>query len=132
LLEWDAKRFESLYATFVKRKASEELERYKLAVIGGAWSNSNFDTDDNTNPRQNFIEQLENDVNDRIATIYGMAQPNDEFEIDENDPFWAAMYRNLEKQHGTAKPTADEVERAIADRQDMPDTSSFEIDQIED
>lgn len=101
-------------------------------MIGGAWSNTNFDTEGDSNPRQEFLESLEQDVNDKIAIIYGMAKPEEEFQINENDPFWAAMYRNLEKQHGTAKPTKEEVERAIADRQDMPDTSNFEIDQIED
>lgn len=84
-----------------------------MALITGVWANSNFDSE-KENPRQQFIEALERDVNDKIAIIYGVAKPEDKFEIDKNAPFWAAMYRSLEAQHGTSVPTEDEVDRAIA------------------
>lgn len=128
MLEWDARKFQTLYATFVKRKAAEELEAYKLQLIGGIWSNSNWDSDKD-NPRQEFIETISKDVEDKIGIIYGMKPEQDEAEIDETDPFWSAMYRGLEKLHGTAKPTKDEVDRAIAEL--SPSDNKIDIDQIE-
>jgi hypothetical protein len=128
----DARRFQTMYTAYVKRKAAEELETYKMAMIGGVWSNSNWDGEEGKNPRQQFIEELEEQVNKKIGTIYGMAQEKDEFEIDQNDPFWAAMYRSLEKQHGTALPTKEEVDRAIAEMESGPGEVKMEYDQMED
>lgn len=102
-----------------------------MAMISGVWSNSNWDGDKGENPRQKFIEELEDNVNDKIASIYGMAKKNDEYEIDRDDPFWAAMYRGLEKQHGTALPTKDEVDRAIAEMESGPGEFKMEYDQLE-
>lgn len=131
-MEWDARRFQTFYGAFVKRKAAEELEKHRLAMISGIWGNTNFDEEQGT-ARQKFVEALQESVDDKIATIYGMAPKSDDFEIDEKNPFWAAMYRSLEKQHGTAKPTKEEVDRAIADQEtgrssDMPD---LDVDQLE-
>lgn len=100
-------------------------------MISGVWSNSNWDGEEGQNPRQQFVEELENQVNDKIANIYGMSNKEDEFEIDKSDPFWAAMYRGLEKQHGTAVPTPEEVDRAIAEMESGPEGMKFEYDQME-
>jgi hypothetical protein len=131
-LDWDARRFQTLYAAFVKRKAAEELEKQKLALMTGIWGNSNYDPqkEGEEGARPKFIEALESDVNKKIAILYGMAPPQEEeFEINPNDPFWSAMYRGLEKMHGTAKPTKEEVDRAIADMESPK--SSIDVDQIE-
>lgn len=119
----DATRFQTFYSAFVKRKAAEELEKYKMAMTTGAWANTNMDPhkEGEEGSRPKFIEHLEDEVNNKIATIYGMAPPKEEeYEIDPNAPFWAAMYRGLEKLHGTAKPTKEEVDRAIADLENKP------------
>jgi hypothetical protein len=127
LLEWDARRFQTLYSAFVKRKAAEELEQTRLALTAGIWANSNYDQEKG-DPRGEFIKGVQDSVDEKIATIYGVAPEEDEFAIDAENPFWAAMYRGLEAQHGTAKPTKDEVDRAIADLEarDM----SMDVDQI--
>jgi hypothetical protein len=130
LLDWDAVRFQTFYAAFLKRKAAEEIERMKVALTTGIWANSNYDSEKQDNPRQKFIEALEDDVQKKIATIYGYSVEPEEYEIDAEDPFWAAMYRGLEKQHGTAKPTKEEVERAIADMT-TGGLGSVEVDQMD-
>lgn len=123
----DARRFETLYSTFVKRKQAEKLEIQEMLMIAAIWANSNYD-DPDKNPRQAFINNLERDVEKKLAKIYGMADEDIEQEIDENNPFWKAMYRGLEKLHGTAKPTKDEVERAIAGQQS---NVGFDFDQMQ-
>jgi hypothetical protein len=124
----DARRFQSFYSAFVKRKAAEELEQTRLALTAGIWANSNYDTEKG-DPRGEFIQGVQDSVEEKIATIYGVAPEEDQFEIDESDPFWAAMYRGLEKQHGTAKPTKDEVDRAIAEMDSSGD--KLQYDQLE-
>ncbi len=124
----NAKRFETLYATYVKRKQAEKLENQEMLMVAAVWANSNYD-DPEKNPRKQFIDQLEQDSEYKLATIYGMATPEEQFEIDKKDPFWAAMYRGLEKQHGTAIPTKDEVERAIAGQKDPFSGVDIDIDQ---
>lgn len=96
-----------------------------MALTAGVWANSNFDQDGD--PRSKFIESVQSSVDDKIATIYGVTPEKDEAEIDPNAPFWSAMYRGLEKLHGTAKPTEDEVERAIAELESH--NMKMEIDQ---
>lgn len=103
-----------------------------MAMIEGIWGNSNWDGEKGENPRQKFIEELEGQVNKKIATLYGMPVDKDEFEIDESDPFWRAMYKGLEKMHGTAKPTSDEVDRAIAEMESGAGENILEYDQMED
>ena len=98
-----------------------------MLMMAAIWANSNYD-DPEKNPRKTFIEQLEKDAEHKLARIYGMESQEEEFEIDKKDKFWAAMYRGLEKVHGTAVPTKDEVDRAIAD-QNNPFTGT-DIDQM--
>ena len=126
----DARRFQTMYTAFVKRKAAEELEYTKLALTAGIWANSNYDQEKG-DPRQEFITSVQDSVDEKIGIIYGMAPEKDETEIDPNAPFWSAMYRGLEKMHGTAKPTKDEVERAIAEFESGSDDVKIEYDQME-
>lgn len=107
----DARRFETLYRAFVRRKTVEELEERKLAITAALYANSNWD--DKDSPRDQVIEGLEESTQDAIAKVYGMVPTiEEEFEIDPNDPFWSAMYRGLKKQHGSEKPTPEEIEKA--------------------
>ncbi len=100
-----------------------------MALLSGIWGNSNYDSE-KEDPRGQFIQSVQDSVDEKIATIYGMAPENtDETEINPDDPFWSAMYRGLEKIHGTAKPTKDEIERAIAESESE---FKLDIDQIED
>jgi hypothetical protein len=123
----DARRFETLYATYVKRKQAEKLENQEMLMMAAIWANSNYD-DPEKNPRKHFVEQLEADAEKKLAKIYGIDTEPEEAEIDKDNPFWAAMYRGLEKMHGTAIPTKDEVDRAIADAKSP--FGGAEIDQL--
>lgn len=83
---WYWKKFETLFAAFLKRKAVEEAREVKNAMISGLWSNSNYD--DNKNTRQKALKDIENNYQDAIRIIYNGPE---EYEIDMDQPFFAAM-----------------------------------------
>jgi hypothetical protein len=95
----------------MRRQVVESLERRKDQMIAALWSNSNWDDDKGT--RQSQIEQLEAQYEEVITKVLSRNPPEQEEEIDENNPFFAAAKRGVEKleeprnDEGTVKEVID-------------------------
>ena len=90
-LPW--KLAEQLLESHARRKAADRATRTKDALISGVWSNSNYDSNQEGKaaPRTKFIDAIEDSHEKAMRMIYG-GDPHDQAaEIDQNDPFWAAM-----------------------------------------
>lgn len=74
-----------MFEAFMKRKAVDEAREVKNAMISGLWSNSNYD--DNKNTRKKALSDIENNYQEAINIIYNGVES---FEIDMDQPFWAA------------------------------------------
>lgn len=88
------KLFEALYESHAKRKAVDRCINLKEAIVGGLWSNSNYDPE--KKGAQSPREQALKDVEDRFATAIAKIRGHkDEAEyrdgIDQADPFFSAM-----------------------------------------
>lgn len=86
----------------MKRRLLEQLETRKEQMIAALWSNPNFDgAKEGENPRIEAIEALEQqyaDVAQRIIDGTIDRREEEEEEIDyENNPFWKASKRGVEK-----------------------------------
>lgn len=79
----------------MKRKVADELAQRKNLEIAALWGNTNLDGDD-PNARQDAMNAIEDNFDKAIAGLYGYKNPEDE-EVDQNDPFWQAMERGLQK-----------------------------------
>ncbi len=75
-----------MFEAFMKRRAVDEAREVKNAMISGLWSNSNYD--DNKNTRSKALKDIENNYQEAINIIYNGV---DSYEIDMDQPFWAAM-----------------------------------------
>ncbi len=80
-----------MFESFMKRKAVDEAREVKNAMICGLWSNSNYD--DNKNTRKKALSDIENNYQEAINIIYNGVES---FEIDMDQPFWAAIDREPE------------------------------------
>lgn len=61
-----------MYAAYLRRKAAEDLERYRLAITGGVWANSNYDGKDS--PRGKILEDMDMHIKNTVDKIYGVNQ----------------------------------------------------------
>jgi hypothetical protein len=98
-LGWPWRRFEAFYEAHQKRQIIDELTTRKIAMINALYSNSNYDGQENNEKRDRIIQTLEDQFNESVAILYGVKQTaKDKDEIDENNPFFQAMKRGLERQ----------------------------------
>lgn len=87
---WYWKKFETLYESFMRRKAVEEATDVKNAMISGLWANSNYD--DNKNTRKKALSDIEESYQESIRIIYNRKNEiRIDQDIDKSDPFFAAM-----------------------------------------
>lgn len=86
LQNWYWKKFEVLFEAFMKRKAVDEARAVKNAMISGLWSNSNYDDEKGT--RKKALEDIENNYQETINIIYNGVES---YEVNMDQPFWAAM-----------------------------------------
>lgn len=77
-----------------RRELEEELRQRKIAMVAAIWSNSAWDEAEEAD-RTKAIEQIESSYEKAIDELYGAGESEDD--IDENDPFWAAMKRGVDK-----------------------------------
>lgn len=75
-----------MFEAFMKRKAVDEAREIKNAMISGLWSNSNYD--DNKNTRSKALKDIDNNYQEAINIIYN---GEESYEVDMDQPFWAAM-----------------------------------------
>lgn len=80
-----------MYASYMKRKASERVEATRLALVTGLWANSNFDGDGKSEPRTKALQDIEESSAAALKAIYAPAGSKLRNEIDKSDPFFAAM-----------------------------------------
>lgn len=97
LYDWPSSRFEAFYAAFTKRKIADELAERKRLEMAALWSNPNLDNDDQPQARSNALTQLEENYDQAITLLYTPASERKLVEIDEDDPFWKAAKRGMEK-----------------------------------
>ena len=81
-----------MFEAFMKRKAVDEARELKHAMISGLWSNSNYD--DNKDTRKKALQDIENNYQEAINIIYNGV---DSYEVDMDQPFWAAIERDSEE-----------------------------------
>ena len=90
LKNWHWKKFESFYIAFMKRKAIEDANQTKNAMISGLWSNPNYDDDKNT--RKDALLNIEKMYNDAVIFIYSGRNREEEEEAKMlEDPFFTAI-----------------------------------------
>lgn len=77
-----------MYAAHAKRMAVERLNNLKNSMISGVWGNSNYDDDKQS--REKILHNIDDFYDRALAEIYGVES---EVEIDQDDPFFAAMKR---------------------------------------
>jgi GTP1/Obg family GTP-binding protein len=94
------------------------MERRKEALIAACWANSNYDDDKGT--RQSLIDEIEEHF--KVATLAFLngkdAREEEEYEIDENNPFWSSMKRGVEKVQTSHRDTNADVQAVIAQEED--------------
>jgi hypothetical protein len=75
-----------MFAAHAKRVAVERVHKIKEAMVGGVWSNSNYD-DGKT--RADLLQKIDEFATQAIASIYDPVE--DDGKLDMNNPFLAAM-----------------------------------------
>jgi hypothetical protein len=83
-------RFDELFGAFSRRQAVDDLRTMRDAIITGIWGNSNYDGDGKSpSQRPKLLEHIHEWYYNGVAEIYG--DEPEEFEIDQDDPFFKAM-----------------------------------------
>jgi hypothetical protein len=99
-----------MYRSIVRREAVQSIELQRTNMIAALFSNPNWDGEENTSKRQEYITELNKRFNEAIEAIYH--GPKKEPDIDWDNPFYAAAKRGLERtrqKFGLTGQTAEEV-----------------------
>jgi hypothetical protein len=96
-----------MYEAYAKRKVADELSHRRSLEIAALWSNTNLDTKENEGKRQQISESIDSNYGNAIAKLYGEIIESEEMEIDEDDPFFQAMRRGMEK-HALPDPSVND------------------------
>ena len=93
IYEWPASKFEALNAAFHKRVLADALDEKRSLEIASLYANGNFEKSEDM---ENAIKSIGSLYGRSIASLYGVAdlsqdQEEKEFDIDMEDPFFAAM-----------------------------------------
>lgn len=86
---WYWKKFEFMFAAYLKRKYLEEAKELKNSMIAGLWGNPNYDE---KSYRQKALKDIEENYQAAIRIIYNGPE---EFEIDMDQPLFSAMPDDL-------------------------------------
>lgn len=74
-----------------KRLLEKEIKQRKVAMIAALWANGNLGGDD----LNNAVDEIETNYDRAISFIWG-AVPEEEPDIDWEDPFFAAAKRGMD------------------------------------
>lgn len=95
-----------MFAAHLKREMAETVLARRLAMITGAWANTNFDMEEND--RGGWLESIDESTDQMIDAIYGSTAAAAREEIPWEDPLFGKM-----KETVYADPLSeDEIERA--------------------
>lgn len=98
LYDWPATKFEALYEAFSKRKIVEELSHRRALEVAAVWGNPNLDSEKDPKLRSGIQEKIDERYSNAISKLYSGAIQDESDEPDwENDAFWAAAKRGIEK-----------------------------------
>lgn len=98
LYEWPASLFEAFYAAYARRKIADELSSKRGLEIAAVWGNPNLDTEKDPELRQKLQKEIDAAYSRAISAIYGQLPEQNEESIDyDDDPFWQAAKRGMEK-----------------------------------
>lgn len=110
LYEWPGSKFEGLYSAFAKRKVAEQLSQRRALEMAALWGNTNLDNEKEPQLRQKWMENLDNAFSTAIKNLYEPESAEANQDYDENDPFYQAMEKGIEKYHELPEePTVDQV-----------------------
>lgn len=98
-MQWPWRRVEAFYDAHLKRKMIQELTQRKIHMISALFSNSNYDSQENSQKRVEIIEKIEDDFNEAVRRLYqDPKEAEAEREAFKENPFFSAMNRGLKKQ----------------------------------
>ncbi len=103
LYGWPSSKFEALYSAFAKRTVANQLAERRNLELAALWGNTNLDNEKKPNLRQEIMEKVDESYSAAINNIYD-PQSAPEIEVDEDDPFWKAMERGIQKYHEQELP----------------------------
>lgn len=99
-----------MYAAHAKRMAVERLNVLKSAMISGVWGNSNYDDDKQS--RDKILHNIDEFYDRALNEIYTGVE--EEVEIDQDNPFFAAMKRPEVLQMRIDNQSAEELHERTA------------------
>jgi hypothetical protein len=86
-----------MYEAYAKRKVADELSNRRSLETAALWANTNLDTTENEGKRQEIGQSIDLGYSTAIAKLYGEIEEEEETQIDEDDPFFQAMERGMQK-----------------------------------
>lgn len=78
-----------MFEAFAKREEAESVRLSRLAMIAGAWANTNLDMEEND--RIGWLDTIDRVMDERIDVLYGADPQPAEEEIPWEDPLFGAM-----------------------------------------
>jgi hypothetical protein len=97
LYDWPSSKFEAFYNAYIKRKVADELQQRRISEVAALWGNPNLDNPKDETLRQKVMEQVEENFHNAYITLYSEEDQIKDEEIPEDDPFFKAMEKGIEK-----------------------------------
>lgn len=97
LYDWPSSKFEALYEAYMRRMIANDLSQRRGLEIAAVWGNSNYDDNDKPELRANIMQSINDRFTATLNALYGGGPEEVEEKIDEDDPFWQAAKRGMEK-----------------------------------
>jgi hypothetical protein len=98
--EWPASKFEAFYSAYARRKIADELSLKRAFEVAAMWGNPNMDSEKDTELRTKIQNVVDESYSVAIQSLYETIEDTKESrDYDEDDPFWKAMERGIEKKY---------------------------------
>jgi hypothetical protein len=101
MYRWPWRRFEGMFKRHLLRKAREELRQMRDLRLAAIDANTNYDSKENANARQQRVEGLQSAYDEGVRILYSPARAP-EPQPEDDDPLFAPIRRRASQLRGEA------------------------------
>jgi hypothetical protein len=93
MYRWPWRRFEGMFKRHLLRKAREDMRQMRDLRLAALDANTNFDSKENENAKQQRVEGLQNAYQEGVQILYSAGEEPVATRLEDEDPLFAPLRR---------------------------------------